>query len=153
MSTLIRENWAKHKNYKRTAYRLIYFHNGFRTAMKKILEYLDESQIKYAHQEFIELNEHLETHHSIEEQYMFPFIEKKLKEKEDVKKLYDDHEDMNNLLSENIILFNSSKNSNYSINKKELLNKFSELQDHMLKHLFLEENICVPIILENNFFI
>lgn len=143
--TINRSNWDKHpKFHSGGASKLIYFHSHFRESMKDILALIEKENYKRAKKQFIELESHLEMHHHIEEQSIFPYLKKYITEKES-KQLFGDHKVLTKHLDKLTKMFEKE------IKKEELVEEFTQFQKDTEKHLNDEEDICIPVFITHNF--
>lgn len=138
-----RSNWETHPQYHRSgASKLIMIHSHFRQTMDEILLLIEKENFKKAKKVFIELESHLDLHHHIEEDRMFPFMKKIIGEK-DAKKLYGDHKTLTKHLDLLMKMFEKE------IVKEDLEELFKKFKTDTVAHLDIEENLAIPVIIKH----
>ena len=142
--TLNRLNWTKHKLYYDSgANKFINIHNYIRQEIDRILKLITAKNFKRAHYLFLMLHDLLDMHHKVEEKNLFPYL-KKIDKIEEVMGLDKDHEEMNHFLAKLSKIF-------YTPEKSNLLETFTAFKNSLFKHLEVEEDITIPVIILNGF--
>ena len=141
---LTRDNWKKHDLYYESgANKFINIHQTIRGIVDDILSLIVNQKVMRAHAIFKQLNDLLDMHHKVEEKNLFPYL-KKIDKIEEVMGLDKDHEEMNHFLAKLSKIF-------YTPEKSNLLETFTAFKNSLFKHLEVEEDITIPVIILNGF--
>lgn len=149
MSQLVtRENWQSHKNFNSSgASFLTHIHDSFREETLNIEKLISQNKIKQASNRFDHLENSLHHHHKIEEQTLFKYMKTKIDKKSESDLLFSDHKKMSTQLDSLIKLLEKYQPEQLD----QLKIEWKDFMDHLNKHLDEEEDICIPIIVQDTF--
>lgn len=139
-----RKDWEVHPKFQSSgSQKFLQIHSHFRTKMKEIEELIVKKDYVNAKPLFIELNDHLDGHHHLEEESIFPGIKKYITEQE-LKQLEFDHQVLLNHLDKIKGIFNQKES------KDHLEESFKKFRNETEYHLKYEEDIVIPVFLSYN---
>jgi len=150
--------WKADPNWRGSvACQLITYHTSYREGASELLEIIDklessssssqlQSHLASLAKSFKSLNQYLHVHHSLEESYMFPTINKKFGTNVDI--LFTDHEEMRQIEQRILSLLKQMQTKETDSALKSLRQEVDSFCRLLLEHLNREEETTVPHLLK-----